>query len=301
MQGMFGLPDAMAGPGSAACSPPEPTTVPRPFATPLRDLQHAIARCIVLGVNDAASTMICGDGFAAEQRLAIHRNTFTGSLTKALRLTYPAVDRLVGSAFFDGAAHVFVHELPPRSAWLDDYGADFPEFLAAFAPAASLPYLSDVARLEWAVSRALHAADAEPVDVARLAAIDEAEHGGIHFTPHPSVTLLQSNYPVDELWHAVIEQDNDALATLDLGKGPVRLLVQRSSDATGEVRVARIEEAAWRFAEQLFAGVALGIALESTASDDTPAWLAQHLAAGRFVAFSLADARGIAHSKENLR
>lgn len=298
---MSRLPDAMTSPASVARLPPGSTTVLRSLAPSLRDLQQAMARCIVLHVNDAPATMICGDGFAAEQRLAIHRSTYTGSLTKALRLTYPAVDRLVGSAFFDGAAHAFVHELPPRSAWLDDYGADFPEFLAAFAPAASLPYVSDVARLEWAVSRALHAADAEPVDVARLATIDEADHGGIRFTPHPSVSLLQSNYPVDELWHAVIEQDNDALAALDLGKGPVRLLVQRSSDATGAVRVVRIEEAAWRFAEQLFAGVALGVALESAASDDTPRWLAQHLAAGRFVAFRLADARGIAQSKENLR
>ena len=93
----------------------------------------------MLHENEAAAAAIVGDGFAAEQRLAIYRNTFVGSLTKALCLTYPAVDRLVGSAFFAAAAQAFMHERPPRSAWLDDYGADFPEFLGSFAPAASLP------------------------------------------------------------------------------------------------------------------------------------------------------------------
>ena len=187
------------------------------------------------------------------------------------------------------------------SAWLDDYGADFPDFLAAFAPAASLPYLADVARLEWAVSRMLHAADAEPVDLARLPAIDEADHRRIRFTPHPSVGLLQANVPVDELWHAVIEQDDVALAALDLAARPVRLLVQRSRDAAGDICVTRVEDGAWRFAEQLFAGVPLGVALESAADDDAPAWLAEHLTAGRFVAFSLADASEIPQARENSR
>ena len=55
----------------------------------------------------------------------------------------------------------------------------FPEFLARFPPAASLAYIADVARLEWAVNRALHAPDAAPLDVARLA--DRAGGRG----PHP--------------------------------------------------------------------------------------------------------------------
>ena len=278
---------------------PDPTIVSRLGAPSLREVQRAIARSVVQGEDEAAATMICADGFVAEQRLAIHRNTFVASITKALRLTYPAVDRLVGSEFFDGAAHAFVQERPPRSAWLDDYGADFPDFLAAFAPAASLRYLADVARLEWAVGQALHAVDAKPVDLARLAAIDEADHGRIRFTPHPSVSLLRANSPVDKLWHAVIEQDDAALAGLDLAAGPVRLLVQRSSD--GGVRVTRVEERAWRFAEQLFAGVPLGVALKSTADGDAPAWLAEHLAAGRIMTFSLADASGLAPPLENRR
>ena len=44
---------------------------------------------------------------------------------------------------------------PPRTAWLDAYGTEFPEFLEHFEPAASLAYLPDVARLERAVGRAM--------------------------------------------------------------------------------------------------------------------------------------------------
>jgi len=110
------------------------------------------------------------------------------------------------------------------------------------------------------VSLALHAVDVAPVELARLAAIDEADHGRIRW-----------------------------------------LIVERSNNAAGDARITRIEQRAWRFAQQLFAGVPLAIALESAADSEAPAWLAEHLSAGRFVAFSLADASEIPRPEESLR
>src|SRR6516164_9064562 len=108
-----------------------------------------------------AAGYILADGLASEGRLNVYRNTFIGALTTALRLAYPAVHRLVGPEFFEGAARIFIEKEPPRGAYLDGYGSGFPEFLAQFRQAASLAYLPDVARLEWTVSRALHAPDVE--------------------------------------------------------------------------------------------------------------------------------------------
>ena len=264
----------------------------------LLEIQRAVRRSIVLHQNDAAIAAIVGDGLAAEQRLAIYRNTFVGSLGKALRLTYPAIDRLVGADFFDGAAQAFVHDRPPRSAWLDEYGTEFAEFLERFPPAASVPYLADVARLEWAVSRALHAPDAQSLDISRLGAIDEADHEHIRFAPHPSVSLLHANYPVDTIWRAVLENDDEALAALDVAAGPVWLIIERTTNIDG-IGVTRIGECAWRFAEPLFASLPLRVALGTANDVDAPAWLAEHLAAGRFVAFSVAGARDILDPQES--
>src|SRR5579862_843890 len=89
-------------------------------------------------------------GQNTEQPLDIYRNTLTGTLLNALRLSYPAVQRIVGADFFDAAAHAFVRAHPPCSAYLNDYGSELSGFLAAFEPARSLLYLPDVARVEWA-------------------------------------------------------------------------------------------------------------------------------------------------------
>ena len=263
----------------------------------LRDLQHAVRRSLVQREDSDAAAYIVGDGLAPEQRLSVYRNTFVGALTTALRLSYPAVHRLVGAEFFDGATQVFVHEQPPRCAYLDDYGAEFPEFLTRFPPAASLAYLPDVARLEWAVNRALHAPDAEPLDVARLAEISPAHEDRIRFAPHPSVSLIRADYPVDSIWRAVLEHDDSALAAIDLAAGPVCLMVQRLSSG---VDVTRLDQGAWRFAVDLCAGQPLGNVLDAAVGVDAPALLAEHLTAGRFIEFSLTDTAPAVQEQETL-
>ena len=250
----------------------------------LRELQHAVRRSLLLREDSDAAAYIVGDGLAPALRLSIYRNTFVGALTTALRLSFPAVYRLVGAEFFDSAAQVFVHEQPPRRAYLDEYGGGFPEFLARYPPAASLAYLADVARLEWAVNRALHAPDVEPLELMRLAAIPPVDEGRICFAPHPSVSLIRAGYPVDAIWRAVLEQNDAALAALDLADGPVCLMVQRMSSG---VDVARLDPGAWDFAAALCAGQALGRVLAAAAGIDAPTLLAEHLTAGRFIEFSL--------------
>jgi hypothetical protein len=194
----------------------------------------------------------------------------------------------VGEEFFAAAAEIYITKDPPRMAWLDFYGAAFPEFLQRFTPAASLPYLPDVARLEGAVSRALHASDANALAPAELADLPQSARGSVSFVPHPSVGLLSSKYPVDAIWRAVLAGDDAALSAIDLDSGGVWLLVERTADA---VEVTRLDERCWRFAEALFAGWPLPDALECADRDDAPAWLAAHIAAGRFVGFASSEVR----------
>jgi hypothetical protein len=258
----------------------------------LLELQHAIRRSLVQGGDEAVSALLAAD--IAHDRLDIYRNTIIAGLTKSLRLSFPAVQRLVGADFFDGAARLFIAEHPPRAAYLDLYGDEFPDFLREFPPAASLAYLPDVARLEWAVNCAIHARDVEPLELAALAAIQPEDQGGVSFVAHPSVHLLRADYPVDHIWQAVIAADDRALAALDVDAGAVCLLVERR--ATG-IEVVRLDEPAWRFMADICAGRPLQLALDSAADFDCAAALAEHLAFGRLIAckFAASDATPSSH------
>jgi len=77
------------------------------------------------------------------------------------------------------------------------------------------------------------------------------------------------------------------MAAIDLGSGPVWLMVQRF--ATG-VEVTRFSKQEWRFANRLCVDQPLQEALDDASGFDASAALAGHLAAGRFTGFRLETA-----------
>src|SRR6516165_10691627 len=95
----------------------------------LRDIQRDVARSLLLPGDGAALAHIAEDVVGAAERFNIYRNNVTITLIGALRLAYPAVDKLVGPVFFCCAARAFIARYPPRTACLDDYGGEFPDFL----------------------------------------------------------------------------------------------------------------------------------------------------------------------------
>jgi hypothetical protein len=135
-----------------------------------------------------------------QKRFAVYRNNVVAGLVNALRAKFPAAERIVGAEFFAAMARIFVTAHPPRSKILHTYGDDFGDFIAAFEPAAGLPYLADIARLEAARTRAYHAADAQPLAPAAFSGIDPQAAGTLRLTLHPSLQVLRSHHPVVTIW-----------------------------------------------------------------------------------------------------
>lgn len=219
---------------------------------------------------------ILGGLVPAAARVGVYRNNVFGNLTAALRLTYPAVNRLVGEAFFAAAAARFIPDAPPASPDLYEYGAGFAAFLAGFPPAASLPWLPDMARLEWAVCRAIHADPLPPLDPARLAGLADAV-----FIPHPTLTLLDPEAPVRAIWQAVLAGDDAALAAIDPA-GPGENLAVLAQDGLPMVRPLSAAEAT--LAAALVGGAQLSAALALVAPEDAAASFAALLGDGFFAA-----------------
>lgn len=246
----------------------------------LRELQQAFGAFMLAEEKDAVREDIVEDGFSAAERFRLYRNTSRSVLIEALRMTYPAVDRLVGGEFFDMAAGRFIAAQPPRSGYLNEYGAGFAEFLAALGPARTVPYLPDVARFEWALSLAANAADAPALDPGALAGIDPELHATLRFAPHPSVRCLAVSYPADQIADAVLSGDDDAISQVDVSSAAVRLVVHRGA---GGVESQRLERDAYDFVSRLCAGEPLGALLEA-APPDAASLLAEQLTKGRLAA-----------------
>ncbi|MFP4080465.1 MAG: DUF2063 domain-containing protein [Ectothiorhodospira sp.] len=144
--------------------------------------------------------LLAQDPAVATSRFNVHRNNLHAGLMETLAAAYPVVQRLVGEAFFRGMARAFVVRHLPDTPVLLHYGSAFPDFIAAFPPAASLPYLADVARIDRAWLRAWHAADATPMDPGQWAGVDPRDSPRLRFTLHPSLEVLESPWPAREIW-----------------------------------------------------------------------------------------------------
>jgi hypothetical protein len=252
----------------------------------LREIQRAVARSIRSPDDGEALRHIADGMIAPADRLGIYRNNAAATLVGALRIAYPAVEKLVGAEFFEGAARIFIAQHPPRTAYLNDYGSEFADFLGAFPAVAELPYLPDVARLEWAVSAALNAADVPALDQAALVGLAASEHDRVRFVPHSSVRLLSLHYPADVIWRAVLGGDDAALAAIALTVEPLWLVVHRGSEG---VAVRRLTQEEARLTAMLCSGSALSEAMPERDCSVFVALLADHLAQGRFAGFAMRE------------
>jgi hypothetical protein len=254
-------------------------------------LQQDFAAALLDPERDCPEQLLTWNGSDPAKRFAVYRNNVLSSLVDALAASFPVAQQLVGEQFFRAMAAVHVRQSPPRSRILADYGAGFPAFIEGFAPAAGLPYLADVARLELLRIRAYHAADATPLAAAALAeALATPERvGTLRFSLHPSLGLLQSSFAVVSLWAA--HQGELHVADLDPGRGECALVLRRGL----EIEVQAIAPAEAQFIRALQEEQPLARAAEralaSDAEFDLGHCLARLLGAGALTQFAY-DTKG---------
>src|SRR5206468_8305669 len=176
---------------------------------------------------------------------------------------------------------------PSRSGDLNIYGDNFGEFLSSYAPASELPYLEDVALLEWAIDEAQRASDAPCVPeavLAALATITPERLPSLRLALHPSCRLLASPYPILRIWRTN-QPDYAGDDRVMLDEGADTLLVRRGPDGVSIERIAPGTHA-WLAALQRDAtlGASIESAQDADATFDFGGALREHIAAGTIIA-----------------
>jgi len=207
----------------------------------LAELQRAFADHLV-GVERAdLVTLVAGDTIPAASRLDVYRRHVGHSLAAALATTFSTVQTVVGEGFFRGLAQAFVRQSLPTQPVLSEYGAGLPDFIAGYEPARDLPYLADVARLDWALSCAFHAPHVEGLGASQLAAIEADRLPSMTLSLTPGTALITSRFPLGRIWLA--SQPGADAVPVDLDSGGTRLLVLRRPDDAAFVEMSRAEAA----------------------------------------------------------
>ncbi|MBC2772253.1 putative DNA-binding domain-containing protein [Rhizobium sp. AQ_MP] len=223
------------------------------------------------------------EGNSPARRFAVYRNNVTVSLIDAMASIFPTVQNLVGEDFFRAMARLYVTAHPPTSPLLFTYGERFPAFLENFPPAAELPFLSDVARVERLWLDAFHAADAAPLDPSALSSVPVEDLAGVRFQPHPATRIARLSHAAG----TITRYDRSGISLEGLNPMAAEsVLVTRPAF---DVRIEILPKAGAGFFEALLAGETLGNACLAAGEEDgdIPTLLSLTLTSGAFTAIDL--------------
>lgn len=228
----------------------------------LRELQSEFAAA-VFGSDAPFDLLMWCAGSDPRRGLEAYRRSVLANLAAAVQTTYPVVGAIVGEAFLDAAARRYALGHPSASGDLNAYGGDFGDFLASFSPAASLPYLPDVARLEWLVHAVYGREDAPLPDLSLLAETTPDRWGELHFQLDPAHAAMPSCWPIVRIW-AVNQPGYAGDFKVDFDAAQIALVHRREAGTVVEA-LARGE---YRLLHALANGASLGAAVGEAAGED---------------------------------
>lgn len=231
-------------------------------ALSLRELQRRFMAALYDDAQPGPTATIAGNGLAPEARLRIYRHSCNETQIAALRTTYPAVLALVGDAFFDQTAQGYRREHPSRSGNLQAFGDAFAEYLATVPGCRSLPYLPDVARLEWLRRQTILAPDASSISPDALGTARRGTVESLRIVLHPSVNLLDSRYPVPTIWSYALWPADENLV---LGNEGASIVLWRDE---GEVAMDAVDPSSFACIASIAQGLTLGEARSAAQSID---------------------------------
>lgn len=212
----------------------------------LHDLQLAFSDALHYQPSTITQSIHAGR-FPAEQLIQIYRNNFIISLSEVLEATYPCTLAVVGEECFAQLARQHVLAQPLEEGNVSHYGdglANTIEHLPSLMEA--VPYLADLARLEWIVDQVSQQAPCMPdFPFHQLSQITEDNIGQLQLNVAEPTRCIDSAYPIASLWQMI---SNEQIEELDLTQ-PESVIVQAqtarmlvlacSPDATALLRLCQ--------------------------------------------------------------
>lgn len=221
----------------------------------------------------------------AGARMCVYSGGYPARVRDALAETYPAVAHFAGEQAFEVLAHRYAASVPLTFYNLNDAGAQMPAFLRRDPMTGDLPFLADLAELEWRVAQAFHAAQRPALDPRALPwTVEDWAQAVLLF--QPSVALVSSAWPLLDLWTAR-DTPRDAI-DIELPGRKHDVVVRRAGLIVGCEPVSSGEALVLRL---LLDGRSLGESLERLEADGHAPDAAQEWFSRWTTAGMIADAR----------
>ena len=150
-----------------------------------------------------------------ETRWDIYSSGYVARLVEACENDYPATRRILGAGPFSSVVARYVRRCPPRSYDIGRVGDRLSAFLTEDPLTHDLPFLPDLARLEWCLAEAFIAADVEPLTWSALKALDPDAVADATFRLRPGTSLVDTRWPLLDLLSAQGKSEREVSVPMD--------------------------------------------------------------------------------------
>jgi len=132
---------------------------------------------------------------------------------RALHSAFPVLAQLMGQQGFTDLARAFWHSEPPQRGDIAQWGASLARFVHQSPQLHEVPYLGDVARLEWALHQCATAAEGV-AELGSLALLMQHDPETLGLQMAPGWCVVGSRWPVVSIWRAH-QEDGPPLDQVD--------------------------------------------------------------------------------------
>jgi hypothetical protein len=200
-----------------------------------------------------------------ESRWHIYTSGYLARIVEALENDYQAVKRVLGPAPFEALVHRYVTAHPPRSFDLRYAGEHLVSFLEGDPLTEKLPFLPDLARLEWLLAEAFVADDPEALQWSDLQTMDPEAVSSLPLILNPGTAVIRSAWPLIDIWK--LKDKSDEEVSLDVEGRPSLVLVFRKKL---QALCRKLDEEDARFIEAAAEGTSLAEIQAASAGGDDP-------------------------------
>lgn len=179
------------------------------------------------------------DGVDPGTRLAVHRDGYPARIASSLAEAFPAVANILGDGSLANLADRFIRDGGPLERNLNRIGRSLPSFLANDRLTGELPFLSDLAALEWAVFECFHSAPGDDFDSSTIEAFSSDDWANARVVFCPGTAVVGSPWPIRELWNT--RNLDRTEIDVDLSGRPERVLVYQVGFAVETRSIDAIE------------------------------------------------------------
>lgn len=190
-----------------------------------------------------------GGNLSAADGLQIYREAYSIRMRSYLEDDFPQTFSFWNETEKNMIVRSYSMAYPSSSPTATDFGANFSPFLASRKWPARLEFLPEMARLEWLMVRAKHAASMEEDGWERVTTASESDWMRSRFVFDPSLHLLESSWPLLELYEA-------KSPNIEVKRGASSLYIVYLEEGLPMLR--ELEEMEGKLLHSLYLGLTLG-------------------------------------------